>query len=253
MTSISDILEKQIAVEASLNQKMLDFDNLLKSSCTSTSNLDTLMTEFREFKRQTQSIFQLLRQQISEVIGQVDAIEMRHRKKFLLLSGVAEKSDEITVDVVVNIIRDNLKLTSISAAVISSAYRLGKVIPDRPRPIIFRIAQASLREEIWQKKAMLKGTSIVLSEYLTKLRRALFMDARKHFNMRNVWTFDGVIYVKSADGKRYKIFTKQDLDVLLQKQSALINNSVSPDAAPTQPSTSCTANIYTRPRRNKNK
>lgn len=213
MTSLLDIIATQKSVEDSVKQMMMDFEKKLKAS-SSTNSVDQLSAEFSTFRNQVQNVLHLLQQQITELSNQLDNIEMRHRKKFLLLNGVAEEPGENVPFMVLNVLQKNLGMELTSSA-ISAAYRLGSKSNGKIRPIILRLSSPELRSDVWKGKTKLKGTTFVLSEYLTKQRKSLFLKARSHFSVRNVWTIGGSIMVKLPNGSRFKILSNLDLEKLI--------------------------------------
>lgn len=218
MSNVSNIMDRQLKIEASLKQRMLDFEKTaekLKASIPESPSVDSLTKEFYEFKAHVQDMFQLLKNQIAEISLEVDNIEMRHRRKFLLLSGVPESDDEDEVGVISSILCKCLKLDTLSATSLLAGYRLGKESAGRSRPLLFRLVDPKIRAEIWKKKSLLKGTPYVLSEFLTRRRRSLFIEARHHFHIGNVWSHNGVVNIKLPDGSRQKLDSREQLDKLI--------------------------------------
>lgn len=80
-----------------------------------------------------------------------------------------------------------------------------------PRPILLRFKDIAMRKLVWRAKTKLKGTSYVLSEFLTRQRQATFAAARKLFGVRSVWTVDGNINIKLPDGKRRRVLSHEDV------------------------------------------
>lgn len=52
--------------------------------------------------------------------------------------------------------KDGMKLKC-SVADIKTAYRLGKVSNDKPRPILVKFQNFNFRSEVWKNKKLLKG------------------------------------------------------------------------------------------------
>nr|CAI5833247.1 unnamed protein product [Callosobruchus analis]CAI5833861.1 unnamed protein product [Callosobruchus analis]CAI5850822.1 unnamed protein product [Callosobruchus analis]CAI5853806.1 unnamed protein product [Callosobruchus analis]CAI5866463.1 unnamed protein product [Callosobruchus analis] len=52
-----------------------------------------------------------------------------------------------------------------------------------------------MKQNIYSKKKMLKGTGIVIKEDLTKEKMDLVNILTESLNFRNVWTLNGIIYV----------------------------------------------------------
>lgn len=213
MTSLSDIITTQKSVEDSVKQMMMNFEAKLKA-CPRTDSVDQVYNEFSSFRSHVQSVLHLLQQQITDLSTQLDIIEMRHRQKFLLLNGVAEKPDENVPHIVLDVLQKNLGM-ELSSSAISKAYRLGNSTSGKVRPILLRMSSPEQRADVWKRKTKLKGTSYVLAEYLTKQRKAVFLRARNHFGVKNVWSIGGTIMVKLPNGSRRKIPSNLDLETLM--------------------------------------
>ncbi|CAG5009960.1 unnamed protein product [Parnassius apollo] len=99
-------------------------------------------------------------------------------KENLILSGVSEKADENKAGIVTTILKNNLGLNDITAFSFMVVHGLGSTFTGQSRPVLFRLTDSSLRYTLWRKKASLKGTLFVLSEFLTKQRKAVIMEER---------------------------------------------------------------------------
>lgn len=213
--------------------------------------ISSLSKDVSCFKEQVSSMLNIIRQQILAISDTVDAIEMRHRKKFLLFCGIPEAAGENLVKSVAGICQNQLKLTGISPMSIVVAYRLGQASDDRPRSVLVRFESQQLRKTVWTSKKSLKGSNVVITEFLTRQRQSLFIDARKYFSTRRVWTTDGNIYVKLPDGKKERLFTNEQLNALksvhapistskpssanVNESSAVSTHSEAPAPVPTVP------------------
>lgn len=213
MSSVADIAETQRMAITSLNQRMANFEEHLKASSPGV-DLSGLHKDFIAFKEHVWSVFSALQLQIAELSRSVDVIEMRHRKKFLLLGGVPEKPDEKVAETVATILQSKLGLSSLTPSSLTVCHRLGPAAEGHSRPILLRFADSSIRGDIWRTKTKLKGSSFVVSEFLTRHRQSTFATARKLFGVTNAWTMDGNINVKLPDGKRRRVFSVEEVVAL---------------------------------------
>uniref|UniRef100_A0A2A4JEB7 Uncharacterized protein n=1 Tax=Heliothis virescens TaxID=7102 RepID=A0A2A4JEB7_HELVI len=97
-----------------------------------------------------------------------------------------------------------------------SCHRLG-ADTGKPRPLLIRFQSLSLRNEVWRSKTTLKGSGLVLSEFLTKPRHDAFLAARKHFGVNQCWTSEGKIVVLLPDKSRRKIESPAELQQLARQ------------------------------------
>lgn len=233
MASVADLAEFQRAALSSLSQRMADFEEHLKAS-TPGADLTGLQTDFIAFKEHVWSVLNVLQQRIVEVSKSIDVIEMRHRRKFLLLGGVSEKPDEKVADIV-SVLKNGLELTELQPSSLTECHRLGTPSDDRPRPILIRFCDPAVRDVIWKSKSKFKGSSFVLSEFLTRQRQTAFSAARKLFGMSSVWTMDGNIHVKLPDGKRRRVYCLEEVVKLGEEHGKTLDKPANSNAKSVSP------------------
>lgn len=215
MANFNEVMETQRSLEATLLKRMNEFEIQLQTTAPHTSNSVTHLTEeFSEFKSQVWSLLKLLRQQIAGLATAIDVIEMRHRRKYLLFSGVSEDIKDELPDFIAKLIRDKLGMPHSTLENLRKCHRLGRHSGEKPRPVLVRYADQSLRAEIWRKKVAFKGTPYTVSEFLTRHRQSLFLQARQRFGMKRCWTMDGNVIVKLKDGSRRRLLRDSDLSEL---------------------------------------
>ncbi|CAH2101821.1 unnamed protein product [Euphydryas editha] len=199
------------------NTKIAEFHEELRSASnaplSATANIEAQFTTFRTL---VLSALENLQLQVELLTQQCDDMEMRSRKKILLLHGVSEVDNEDTVLCTTKILSQHLKMPSLSVDNIKRCHRLGHNKRDKPRAILIKFNDILVRNKVWLAKTNLKGSGITLLEFLTKGRHETFMLARKRFGVEKCWTRDGAIIVLGSDGNRHRIFTKSELDNILE-------------------------------------
>ncbi|KAJ8729139.1 hypothetical protein PYW08_000720 [Mythimna loreyi] len=246
MTTLADIAETQRLAVLSLSQRMADFEAHLKASPPG-ADLTGLHKDFSAFKEHVWGVFSALQRQIAELSRSVDVIEMRHRKKFLLLGGVPESSGENVPETVASILQSKFGLSDLAPSSLTVCHRLGSVSDGHVRPILLRCADSKIRDLIWKTKTKLKGSSYVVSEFLTRQRQTAFTTARKLFGVTNVWTMDGVVNLKLPDGKRRRVFSVDEVVALGVEHGRQLDQEAPPEASANPKST--TSPPSTRSRR----
>ncbi|CAK1599815.1 unnamed protein product [Parnassius mnemosyne] len=146
-------------------------------------------------------------------------MEMRSRRKILLVHGIAEDKKENTSSSVVKILSDHLKVPGITTDSIGRSHRLGQPGTDKPRAVLVEFRDYGTKEKIWLAKKNLKGTGITLSEFLTKGRHTTFQAARQRFGVSRCWTRNGIIFVLGPDQVRHRIHSRLDLDAISTSES----------------------------------
>lgn len=199
-------------------ERMDTFEGELRKGSASTPNITTLAAEFSTFKLFVMEALHSLQKQFVLLANTVDQIEMRSRRKILLFHGIVEEKQEDTVSTIVKVIVNQMKQTTFQVTNIKRCYRMGKSVSTskKPRPILVKFADTTARSQIWFAKAKLKDSGITLSEFLTKARHDLFMQARKQVGVSRCWTRDGTVFALSPDGTRHRLESLQDLDNICQ-------------------------------------
>ncbi|XP_022814837.1 uncharacterized protein LOC111358070 [Spodoptera litura] len=189
-------------------QRMADFEEEHKNNAA-TPGLSPEYIAFRTFIMQALSVFQ---QQVNFVVQSMDNMQMRSRRKILLLHGVSESEpkEEDTTQVVVQVVKDRLKL-DIKPSDIKRCHRMGRV-SQKARPILLKLHDVALRDNIWRGKTKCKGSGVTISEFLTKIRHNTFMAARERFGVNQCWTREGTIYVLDSKGARHRVTSMDDLE-----------------------------------------
>ena len=209
-----DALKESITAMAEMfNVRMNEFQHDL-SKTASPATVSTLAADFASFKNFIHTALSSLQKQVELLNREVDRMEMSRRRKTLLIHGLAENKSEDVGTLVVNTMANNLDVANFSASNIRTAYRLGRLQGDKPRPVVVKFSDAQVRHSIWLAKTKLKGSGITISEFLTKSRHEVFMLARRRYGVGKCWTRDGTINVIAPNGLRYRVECMADLQII---------------------------------------
>ncbi|KAJ0169198.1 hypothetical protein K1T71_015306 [Dendrolimus kikuchii] len=214
MDSIKNTMSEMMEM---LHKKMSTFEEELQKSSNPSSSTDNLASDFAAFKAFTMQALNALQKQIEIMAHNQDQFDMRSRRKMILLHGIPESKNEDSLKVVFNIVKEYLKLESFTVGSIQRCHRLGRS-PDtkRNRPILVKLNEVKVRDELWFQKTKLKGSEITMSEFLTKSRHDIFMAARLKFGVSKCWTREGQIFILGPDQQRHRISSLNDLNKLSQ-------------------------------------
>lgn len=194
--------------------RMAVFEQELKKiSPAKAPTVNSLAEEFEKFRLFVFTSLGDIQNQVSLLSGECDSMEMRTRRKMLMLHGVPEKEGEVAVDVTVDAIRRHIGLADFAVADVSRAHRMGRA-GEKPRPILVKFRCLDTRNEAWFAKTGFKGTGITLSEFLTRRRHQLFRAARLRLGTSRCWTREGRIIALDSGGKRHNISSQAVLDHL---------------------------------------
>lgn len=246
MSQLADIKTAQDNLEEAFTKRMAELEAQLQMGGPAKDTVAKVAEEFRTFRELMFSMLGLLRKQITECFQAVDAVETRHRRKALVFLGVPEVDKEDCKASVLKVI-NRMELPNVTMSSINVCHRIGAPSKSHHRPILVWFTGVDLKSAVWNTKTKLKGTSTSVKEFLTRPRQIVFGKARHHFGMRACWTSDGVIVVKTVDGRRHKITTMEELSVLQSKYSKDASSSSS--VASSGVSAGVTTNIIAKPRK----
>lgn len=193
------------------NTQMTEFQKQLISTNSTASPTSNLAVQFNMFRSFVLTALEALQQQVQLLTKQCDSLEMHSRRKILLVHGIAEDKED-TASHVIQALTEHLKIPELCIDDVSRCQRLGKISPGKPRPILLKFRDLSVRNQIWYSKTSLKNSGITLSEFLTRSRHETFMVARQRFGISKCWTKNGYIIIIGPDSKRHSIVSCAELD-----------------------------------------
>ena len=141
-----------------------------------------------------------LNKKLNDIEQTVDNNEQHDRNINLILRGVPEEKDEDTTKTFINKLNEHLPVKLVTKDVTRS-HRLGRKIDNKSRPIIARFAIEEKKMEVFRSKRHLKGKGISLAENLTKSRVEIYKAAIAAHGHKNVWTWEGRVFLKVNEEK----------------------------------------------------
>ncbi|XP_039761423.1 uncharacterized protein LOC120634716 [Pararge aegeria] len=201
-------------------QRMAEFQRSLQSSVPATSPTSNINAQFAAFRSFILSALEALQSQVQLLFKMQDDMEMRSRRKILLIHGVPESKGEKLDVTVTKILSQHLTMVGINESCVNRCHRLGSPRSDKPRAILIKFNDQSFRNKVWFGKTGFKNTGITVSEFLTKERHNVFMAARKRLGITKCWTKDGRIVVVGSDGTRNYIISMAELNILATESQA---------------------------------
>lgn len=212
MDLYSELAKNMNNMESRFSKRMSKYEQELNSATklATPTDIASLSRDYMEFKSFVLDSLVMFKKQMGLLIHGLDKHEMRSRRKVLLFHGVQEEAKEEPGDIIHSIMTDNLKVPPECLSEVRVAHRLGAK-GDKVRPMLVRFASHAVRRTVWDLKKNLKGTGITVSEFLTKPRHDVFVSARKHFGMSNVWSTEGRIVLLLPDKSRAKLECMADL------------------------------------------
>ncbi|CAH0728690.1 unnamed protein product, partial [Brenthis ino] len=216
--SMETIKKSLSAMTEMFNVKMSEFQQELHKNTTPVTTT-SLAADFNTFKSFILSALNTLQRQVELLSLEIDRQEMRRRRKTLLFHGITEEKSEDILLKVTELVSRHLDLPNFSSTSIKSLYRLGRPTDKRPRPVVIKFMDAAVRDKVWFLKTKLKGTGVTQSEFLTKSRHTLFMEARQRFGIGKCWTWDGCVNIIAPNGSRHRVECLTELDTITTSKS----------------------------------
>lgn len=203
---INHIVQKvSESVTKSLGSRIAELEKQVKDLNERCENNSSVITELKEGTARLISENEYLQ-------NKYDDIDQKSRLNNLRFFKVKEFPQENLLEVITRHLESNLAI-KISREDIVTCSRIGKNVADRPRCILLSLANLNIKQKILNKKKLFKGTGIVVKEDLTEKRLKLMEAAIKKTSLRDVWSYNGLIYV-SKDNKKIPVRTPNDLNKL---------------------------------------
>ncbi|XP_045506716.1 uncharacterized protein LOC123702913 [Colias croceus] len=225
-----DLLKQSIEkMTSDFNNRMAEFQkdlhNTASSHPASVSPTSRLASEFDAFRTLVLSSLESLQCQVQVLTKLYEHQELRSRRKILLIHGVPETQKENVTTKIVDVLSKKLDVPGLDADAFSRCHRLGKAISDKPRPIVAKFRNMTLRDNIWFSKSGLKGSGVTISEFLTSSRHETFQAARSKFGVAKCWTRNGYVFVLALDGKRHRVESLSELNAISSASESVSTNT----------------------------
>lgn len=229
---MESIKQSVAEMSAIFSARMAEFQGQIDKATPGSPTISSVAAQFEAFRSFIMKSLETLQQQVEFLSHQVDSLEMRSRRKILLFHGVAEEDGEDTSARVVGLLRTHLK-SELTTDDISRSHRMGRPRKNLTRCVLVKFRDISHRNDVWFSKTALKGTGVIVSEFLTKPRHDVFMAARERLGVRNCFTRDGSVYVQVKEGERRCVSSLADLDSIKPAPASQPAVSTAVESGPT--------------------
>ena len=232
---LEDLERKIQSLETTVTNQTQIIEALKISVTSNMATTDTAITKIRQAELVTNQTVSDLKTHVNEHDQEIntlfinnDELDQYGRRNTLRVTGIPESDNLNLIEFIVELAEKELKL-KIDPRDIDRAHRLNvktkkkksddeeDTVPP-PRPVVVKFVSYQARRSLYDKRKGLKGTGIFLNEHLTRNRSKLLFDARqyKHDNkIKNAWSYDGRIMVKSMGNKFLTINNMRHLDYLI--------------------------------------
>nr|CAH7749704.1 unnamed protein product [Callosobruchus chinensis] len=179
-------------------------DNIAKTLVTRMNDLEKKIediissnsTVVNDLKEETS----MLRAENDQLQKKIDFLDQECRMNNLRIFNLPEKEHENLAEEVIHLVSSRLGM-SIKQEEILDCRRLGRKRDGKPRGIILKLTTLTKKQNIYNKKKMLRGTNICIKEDLTESKLKLMEAAIEKTSLRSVWSYLGNVYVLKNNNK----------------------------------------------------
>lgn len=189
---MSELIERHLS---ELRQKMFNFESELAciksggngNGGSDLSRIDILERNYFSFTRQVLDLISQVSAVNARIEERQDEQENYSRRNCIVVHGIPETPKEDCVSKAIELFKSKLDV-DIHPDQIDRAHRLGKtkdsrkmseVVSEGRRAIIVKFTSYKFRHMVFTQKKRLKGTKILITESLTRLRISLVQEASK--------------------------------------------------------------------------
>ncbi|CAG9820710.1 unnamed protein product [Phaedon cochleariae] len=199
--AVSESIKREINVKEIISKVT---QAITKTISDSLSNLEKAVAELKNKteaeNKKLQDKVGKLEQEMKEVVKKtniyeekLDYMDQNTRLSNLRVFNLNESQEEPRNEIK-NLFQSKMAIT-LRDEDINLCYRIGKKNDEKPRGIFIKLRSLDLKQNVYSKKKLLKGTGVVIREDLTKTRVQLLNDSIEKFGLKNVWTENGKIYI----------------------------------------------------------
>lgn len=171
------------------------------------NNFDLFSASVNNRLKELELQIDALRKNADACLAQIDKnFQYNNRGKILLL-GLKESPGEDLLGVVIDLFNSKLR-TSIKKCDIFYTYRLGKKNDKKVRPAVVEFGNMWTRNEVFACKKLLKGTGIIIADFLSPIRYEVFKLVKQKLG-KECWTNKGMIGFKIGDEVKYVTTVRQ--------------------------------------------
>ena len=204
---LDSIENESVSAKNSITSLQQNFETHKENSLALEQSVEFVSVKYDDLKKEFHSLTTKnvnLEKIVENLADQIDSNEQHNRNECLLLHGVPESDKETPNQSKVLFAKHISQDLGIKMQenCIKRAHRLGKKRSNgKPRPIIVRLYDPQLRNDIYFNKKALKGKPVSITESLTKHRMQVKQSAEQTYGEKNVWSKEGRIYAKDSSGQ----------------------------------------------------
>ncbi|XP_049516249.1 uncharacterized protein LOC125942146 [Dermacentor silvarum] len=236
----AEILQEILGNQNALDRKIDDIKKEIAEVNAKTDKMQSVLAMFDEMKTRIDKLETTVRKQSEKLID----YENRSRRNNLVVFGLTESANESAQVLNKRVVNDIFsKVLGIEITTVERIHRIGKVNPDRPRPVILKFYDYKEKNTVLKSCAKLKGTSIRISNDYAKetvlIRKKLWESAAldrdagaKVVLVHDKLRINDQLYAwDDVRNKRYLLSGKRDTDQMKRSERVVSSKSNGSDSS----------------------
>lgn len=183
-----------------------------------TDRLDYMVYENGEIKDRLDKVEDQLKEEKAKTrtaIEKSNFNEQYSRKNNVKIMGVTVLDDETETNLtakVLSIIKEKINV-DIEQSEILAIHRIPSKL--NPKPVLVKLKNNSVKTRLMKNRKTMKEQGHKLVDDVTKKNTELISRLLKHEKIDSAWFFNGFIYGKTTDGKRYRFDLFSDISAVI--------------------------------------
>lgn len=220
---ISDVVKTAVnqAVNEAIEAKISDLQGIRENMDIFSSEIDrlssivselknTVKEKERDIKELKKSVDSIKRENLS-LKCQMNDLENQQRKENIRVSGLPElASENPTIAACEFLAKKGIKVKEGDVHV---SHRIGKMTTGKPRPLIVRFHDRTIRNKVIRERKVLKGSGVTVSEDVSHLTMQTLVRVQKSEGIVNAWIWNARVCARhqTDPSKTFVVAPFQDI------------------------------------------
>lgn len=205
--SSAHVVTRVEELESGLRTELRDLRDQLSNMDTSraTGDVSQYVAKLDQFEKNALKAISDLKKDVELLTLRVREHRQAMMANSLIFNGINENGGSDVYEEVCGMVKNYFGV-DVSMRDIDFCHRLGKQSdPAKTRPVVVRFISRWLRDKLYREKRKLKGSKVVISEFLEGPVLEIYKKIRSKLGGKDCWTWNGRIYaIVSGDKKQIK-------------------------------------------------
>lgn len=176
--------------------------------------LDFMFKKITDKVNSLETALQKSEERITVLETKIERMQQNEKQNNLCIYGMQEEDNEKLNEKVLQLFNNKMTI-SIKRELIVKSYRTGNK-NHKNRPVIVKFDNNYARNLIYTNRKNLKGQGPVIVEDLIKSKLNLYQEAQMKLGKKNVYTWDGNVFVIDKNKQKHKVIKNSDLLNIIQ-------------------------------------